>query len=192
MEAVSLSIKKFLDSGSGAGEGWGSGYGDGSGAGAGYGYKIEKYQSHHVFYIDGIPTVIVSSFGNYAKGFMITTDSFEKADCYIAKNERGDFAHGKTLREAADALFEKEMAKTSVDERIDLFLEKFKKGQKYQGSDFFEWHHLLTGSCRMGRETFCKEHNLSLDDEYTVDDFIRICENAYGSEIIKELKEKWR
>lgn len=81
---------------------------------------------------------------------------------------------------------------TSVNERIDLFLEKFKKGQKYQGSDFFEWHHLLTGSCRMGRETFCKEHNLSLADEYTVDDFIKICENAYGSEVIKKLKEKWR
>lgn len=26
---------------------------------------------------------------------------------------------------------------------------------------------------------------------YTVDEFIEICENDYGSEIIKELKERW-
>ena len=42
-----------------------------------------------------------------------------------------------------------------------------------------------------GRKQFVDERHLSLEDEYTVDQFIEICENAYGAERIKKLKEKW-
>ena len=44
----------------------------------------------------------------------------------------------------------------------------------------------------MGRKIFIRDNNLSLDDEYTVDEFIAITENSYGSEIIKQLKASWR
>lgn len=36
-----------------------------------------------------------------------------------------------------------------------------------------------------------RNHGLSLDSEYTVDEFLSLCENAYGGEIIKKLKEKF-
>ena len=32
---------------------------------------------------------------------------------------------------------------------------------------------------------------LNIEDYFTVDEFISICEDDYGSEIIKELKECW-
>ena len=36
-----------------------------------------------------------------------------------------------------------------------------------------------------------RDRGLDVDAEYTVDEFIEICENAYGGEIINQLKERW-
>ena len=77
------------------------------------------------------------------------------------------------------------------EEAIDSFMDKFKKGERYPGTDFFEWHHYLTGSCLMGRESFVRNHDLDVNAMYTVDEFISLCENDYGGEIIKQLKERW-
>ena len=78
-----------------------------------------------------------------------------------------------------------------AEEAIEAFVQKFKKGEKYPGTDFFEWHHYLTGSCLMGREAFVKNKGLDVNALYTVDEFIEICKNDYGHEIISELKERW-
>ena len=43
----------------------------------------------------------------------------------------------------------------------------------------------------MGREAFVKNHDLNLDDEFTVDEFIELTINDYGGEIIGQLKERW-
>lgn len=177
---------------SGSGDGFGSGFGDGSGDGSGDGYQIKKHTKRDVHYIDSIPTIIVSIFGNYAKGLVIREDTFELTKCYLAKDPvSGKVAHGDTLKEASDALYEKIMDSMTVQEKIESFCAQFEKGKKYKGKVFFDWHHILTGSCMFGRKQFVDERHLSLEDEYTVDQFIEICENAYGADAIKKLKEKW-
>lgn len=179
-------------SGCGYGSGDGSGSGNGSGDGSGCGSQIKKHTKRDVHYIDSIPTIIVSIFGNYAKGFLIREDTFELTKCYLAKDPvSGKVAHGDTLKEASVALYAKIMDSMTVEEKIESFCAQFEKGKKYKGKVFFDWHHILTGSCMFGRKQFVDERHLSLEDEYTVDQFIEICENAYGAERIKKLKEKW-
>lgn len=181
-------------SGDGCGSGDGSGYGSGSGNGSGDGYflQIKKHTKRDVHYIDSIPTIIVSIFGNYAKGFVIREDTFELTKCYLAKDPvSGKVAHGDTLKEASVALYAKIMDSMTVQEKIESFCAQFEKGKKYKGKVFFDWHHILTRSCMFGRKQFVDARHLSLEDEYTVDQFIEICENAYGAETIKKLKEKW-
>ena len=78
-----------------------------------------------------------------------------------------------------------------TDETIERFLSTFEKNKKYPAIDFYEWHHYLTGSCEMGRKSFMRDRNINFGDMYTVDEFIALCENSYGGEIIKELKERW-
>ena len=56
---------------------------------------------------------------------------------------------------------------------------------------FFEWHNKLTGSCEFGRNSFIKNHGINLDDMYSVSEFINITKNDYGSEIIRQLGERW-
>ena len=178
-------------SGSGDGYGYGSGYGDGSGDGSGYGsgYGISAINGAKVHLVDGVQTIISRIRNAVAKGFILEGD-LSLTPCYVVKGQN-KFAHGKTLHEAQKALEAKIFEEMDADQAIDKFLEKFKQGTRYPGTDFFDWHHYLTGSCLMGRESFVKSRGLSIDEEYTVDEFIEICEDAYGGEIIKRLKERY-
>ena len=185
-------------SGDGDGSGYGFGYGSSDGYGygyssGGYGYGsgdgIKSFNGKFVYMIDEIQTIISNIKGNLAKGFILNSD-LTLSPCYICKNERY-FAHGETLKEARRALQEKILENMDTDEAIERFLSTFEKEKKYPVKDFYEWHHYLTGSCEMGRKSFMRDRNVTFDDTYTVDEFIALCENSYGGEIIKELKGRW-
>lgn len=177
-------------SGYSSGDSDSDGYGYGSG---GYGYGsgdgIKSFNGKFVYMIDEIQTIISNIKGNLAKGFILNSD-LTLSPCYICKNERY-FAHGETLKEARRALQEKILENMDTDEAIERFLSTFEKEKKYPVKDFYEWHHYLTGSCEMGRKSFMHDRNITFNDTYTVDEFIALCENSYGGEIIKELKGRW-
>ena len=177
-------------SGYGYGDGSGYGYGDGSGYGSGCGSGLKSFNKMIVWNVDNIPTIITHTKDSFAKGYILNSD-FTLIPCVIAKGN-GYFAHGNNLKEAQEALRAKIFENMDTETAITEFIGKFKKDEKYSGKEFFEWHHYLTGSCLMGRESFVKNHNINLEDTFTVDDFIDICENDYGGSVIKELKEKWR
>ena len=178
MEMLEEKIKEFLSNG--------YGYGNGNG----YGYKdVSKYNGHRVHKIDGLPTIITFIKNDFAKGFVFNRD-MTLMPCYVAKFE-GAFAHGKTIKEAYEALQEKLLEDMPVEERIEKFLKEFKIGVKYPNKKFFEWHHILTGSCLFGRQQFCKNRGIDLDGEMTVERFIELTENDYGGETIKELKGRY-
>ena len=178
--------------GNGFGNGYGSGFGKGYGYGSGFGNGsgIEMFNNQQVRSIDDIPTIITNLKGNIAKGFILNSD-FTLSPCFVVKHNNL-FAHGETLHKARQALESKLFNGMDVEERIEMFLKEFKRNKKYKGTVFFDWHNKLTGSCAMGRTLFIRDNNLSLDDEYTVDEFIAITENSYGSEIIKQLKARWK
>ena len=180
--------------GSGKGSGWGSGKGSGWGSGFGFGWGVgcglEMFNNQQVRSIDDIPTIITNLKDNIAKGFILNSD-FTLSPCFVVKHN-SIFAHGETLHKARQALESKLFDEMEVEERIEMFLKEFEPNKKYKGSVFFDWHNKLTGSCEMGRKSFIRDNNLSLDDEYTVDKFIAITENSYGSEIIKQLKARWK
>ena len=157
--------------------------------GSGYGYGVGEFNGKPVYSVDGVPTIIEHIKGAFAHGYILNRD-FTLQPCFVVKGH-GYFAHGKTLREAQEALMAKIFEDMDAEEAIEAFMDKFKKGEKYPGTDFFEWHHYLTGSCLMGRESFVKNKGIDVNALYTVDEFIEICENDYGHEVISDLKERW-
>ena len=207
-----LKIEKFLSVGDGYGDGSaygngngygncdgnGNGYGNGDGSGNGYssgngnGYGIKNINGHNVYNVDDTPTIFTHIHGNVAKGYILERNVIFKP-CYIVKGN-GYFAHGKTLQEAQNALEEKIIDEMDVEEKIELFKEKFPDvNKKYAVKYFYQWHHNLTGSCEMGRKSFANSHNINIDnDMMTVKEFIKLTENAYCGEVIKELKESYR
>ena len=171
------------------GSGYGSGYGDydGSGFGDCYGSNLKSINGKKIYMIDGIAITISHIHGNIAKGTIVNRDLTE-TPCYIVK-EGKYFAHGKTLAEVREELQDKLFNKMSVKERIAEFWKCHKKGIKYPTKDFFEWHHKLTGSCLMGRQQFAKDHDVDLEGEMTVEEFIALTKNSFGGDIIKRLEE---
>ena len=180
-------------SGNGNGNGYGNGYGNGSGNGYGdgSGNGIKRINGYSVYRIDSIPTILTHIHGNIAKGYILERNVVLKP-CYIAKGN-GYFAHGVTLQKAQAALKEKIINNMDIDEKIELFKQHFPNvNKKYPVSEFYQWHHNLTGSCEMGRKTFASNHGIDIEnDMMTVKEFIELTENAYCGEIIRELKESY-
>ena len=179
--------------GSGSGSGYGYGSGDGSGSGSGYGYGdgsgygLRTINNKNIYLIDGISTIIESIHNNIARGFIFNRDfTFEK--CYIAKGHNY-FAHGETIKEAIENLQEKIFDDLEPEEKINEFKKIFEKDKKYKGTEFYKWHHTLTGSCKMGRDNFVKNHDIDLNKEYSVKEFIEKTKNDFGGDIIKRLEE---
>jgi hypothetical protein len=167
----------------------GSGYGDGDGAGSGDG-GIKELNGDNVHLIDGIQTIIKSVRGNIAQGFILKND-LTLQPCYIVK-EQNYFAHGDTLHDAFTSLQEKLYDDSTEEERIEAFVKEFPDyDTPYPNRDLFDYHHVLTGSCRMGRESFCKDKGINLDDSTTVRDFVSLTKDSYGSETIRMLPQAY-
>jgi len=107
---------------------------------------------------------------------------------FVAKRG-GFFAHGLTLRGAVRDAEAKYEESRPLSDRIAGFWKTFGKGKKYKGSLFFEWHHILTGSCLAGRNEFVERKGLSKESLYTPEEFIALTEDDYGRESIRELKK---
>ena len=194
------------DSGSGSGDDSGSGYGYGSGddsgsgsgddSGSGYGYGygddsgdgVKEVNGDTVYIVDYVPTIIKSVRDNIAQGFILQRDLTLKP-CYIVK-EQNMFAHGDTLHDAFTALQEKLYDDSTEEERIEAFRKKFPEYDTlYPNRDLFTYHHVLTGSCRMGRESFCKDKGIDLDGSATVREFVELTKDSYGGDVICKLPE---
>ena len=177
------------------GDGYGYGICHGSGCGNGSGYcgsydDIKALNGNIVDRIDCVPTIITQVRGNIARGYIVKED-LTLDPCFIAKV--GDsFAHGKTLKEALADAEAKEMKNTPIEKRIEKFIEVFGSlDSEHTGKKFYDWHHILTGSCKMGRDGFCKSHDIDLEKKYTVRYFLDITENAYGGDVIKQIRESY-
>jgi hypothetical protein len=176
-------IDRFIHISSGCG----NGYGDGSGSGDG----IKSINSQIVHNIDGIRTIISSIRDNIAKGYMLQSD-LTLTPCYVVK-EGDKFAHGNTLHEAFSALQEKMYDDSTEKERLNKFVENFPDyGKPYAASDLFVWHHILTGSCKAGREAFCKDRGIDVENgKFTIAEFVKLTRDSYGGDIISRLPDMY-
>lgn len=176
----------------GVGGGYGCGFGspDGNGYGWGEYLGVKDINGNIVYMIDEMPTIITSVRNNIAKGFIVKSDlQFEP--CYIVE-ENNQFAHGFTLKDAFMSLQEKLYDDSTEEERIEAFKKQFPEYDvKYDNMDLFVYHHVLTGSCRMGREAFMSNKGLSLDGKTSVREFVKLTQDAYGGDIIKKLPEAY-
>ena len=177
-------------SGDGSGSGYGYGYGDGSGSGSGSGYGdgIKTFNGDKVYIIDDIPTIIKHVHDNVAKGYILN-DDFTLTETFVAKGN-GKFAHGETLHEAFASLQEKLYDDSTEEERLEAFKKHFPDfTKKVSAKELFHWHHVLTGSCKQGRLSFCTNKGIDIDnDTYTVHEFIELTQDSYGGDIIRKLK----
>ena len=172
------------------GYGYGSGSGSGSGDGYGDGSGIKEYNGQRVYMIDDVPTLIDRVRGDYAKG-SILRDDLSLQPCFLAR-VGNSFAHGDTLHQALADATAKELEDQPIEERIARFVAEFPDPDKaVPFKSLYTWHHVLTGSCKMGRDEFTRSHSLDTAKDYTPRYFIGITAHAYGGEAIRQLAESY-
>lgn len=184
-------VKEWLEKRSWSGYGDGSGYGSGSVSGYGYGsrYGVSSYCGSSVYTVDNVNTIFYRIIGNLAKCAILNQD-LTLTPCYVVRDGNGLFAHGETPKEAQDALTEKMLENLDTDKDIEMMLSELSLTEQYPASVFYKWHHILTGSCEMGRKSFMRNHGIGMDDMYTVSEFVDITGNDYGGDIIKRLADR--
>ena len=178
-------------------DGYGFGYGTGCGSDDCYGFGSCYYQNIKILngnivdYVDYLPTIITQVRGNLACGYIVK-DDLTLSPCFIAK-AGNSFAHGDTLKEAVTDAEAKELENMPIEERIKKFIELFGSlDSEHTGKEFYDWHHILTGSCHMGRDAFCKTHDIDLEKMYTVKYFLDITKESYGGDIIKLIRKSYK
>ena len=178
----------------GYGYGYSNGGGDNDGTGNGLSYNdedIKALNGNIVDCVDRVPTIITQVRNNFAKGFIVKSN-LTLSPCYIAK-VGNSFAHGYTLKEAFVDAERKGIDKIPIEERIKKFVETFGSlDSEHNGKKFYDWHHILTGSGKMGRDEFCRIHNIDLKKKYTVRHFLGITDESYGRDIIKLIRKSYK
>ena len=145
--------------------------------------------------IDGIATIIrkvhVEDAANGVAVGRIVKSYLTTEITYVVKRNFL-FAHGRTLEEAVEAVNAKVLQKMSVEERVEAFVKAFPLIDTFvKGTELFRWHNVLTGSCEQGRRAFCESKGLGLDHEYTIAQFITLTIDAYGGEVVRQLKKRY-
>ena len=85
------------------------------------------------------------------------------------------------------------MERLPIEERIEKFREAFGPlDSEHTGKEFYDWHHILTGSCRMGRDEFCASYGIDLTKMYSVKYFLDITKGSYGGDIIKLIRKEYK
>ena len=83
--------------------------------------------------------------------------------------------------------------KMPIKEQIENFIAAFGSlDSEHKGKAFYDWHHILTGSCKVGRDKFCKSHKIDLKQKYSVKYFLDITKKSYGKSIIKLIEEAYK
>ena len=182
-------IKRFLLVSYGSGYGYGSGSGSGDGDVDGDGSGIKNFNGQSVYYIDGFATIIETVHDNrYAKGYILRED-LTFMPTYVARIGNS-FAHGDTLKEAVAAATEKWLDDEPIEEKVARFKEEHPDLDTPYG-DLFRWHHILTGSCEVGRREWCRSHGYQPTDSITVRTFIEQTRNDFGRDAILAVAEAY-
>ena len=180
-------IEKFLIGyGDGYGDGDGDSYGNGYGDGSGENISIQTFKGNKVYTIDDIPCYFVKVHDSYAEVRTIDKNSFEETRAFIGKYN-GYFAHGNTIREAIEDAMKKCFSNLDFDEVKNKLLAEFKEKGKLTIRELYQWHGILTGSCRFGRSEFQKSHNLKDDDKLSLEEFVNLTKDAFNGDKIEAL-----
>ena len=112
-----------------------------------------------------------------------------KMNVYIEGNLS---AHGASLKECLDALTQKKLKLLDFDKKKAEFVKQFPRlDLEYPAKDLYEWHHVLTGSCKAGRDNFMASNGFDINGKYTLNTFFNTTVSAYGGEKIKQIRDMY-
>ena len=139
-------------------------------------YIVEGGNWVEVDFTDGVFSYVISN------KKWIKKVKTEKGDIlFIVSDDKGNSAHGKTIKEARQDLVFKSVAK------FDGELPKSATGKEWIGI-----YRAVTGACATGVKLFVEKTGEDIEKSYTAKQIAKIVKGQYGSEKFLEKMEKLR
>jgi hypothetical protein len=129
-------------------------------------YIVEKGKWVEVDFSDNIFSYVISNRAGVKK---VKTE--DGKILYVVRDENGNSAHGKTIKQAREDLIYKVVAKSDV-----------KIPKKATGKEWVGIYRSVTGACSIGVKMFVEKTDKSLDDTYTAKEIAKLVQGQYGAE----------
>lgn len=139
-------------------------------------YIVEGGKWAEVDFTDGVFSYVLKTTKGVKK---VRTDSGEVL--YVVGDGNGNFAHGKSIKEAREDLVYKITVKFEGD------LPKSATGAEWVGI-----YRAATGACAAGCKEFVTRHGLDLSATYTVEQVRELTKGAFGGDKLAALKVEGR
>ena len=136
-------------------------------------YIVEKGKWVEVDFTDNVFSYVLSNKKGVKK---VKTENGKTL--YVVNDDKGNSAHGETIKKAREDLIYKVVAK------FDGELPK-----KATGKEWIGIYRAVTGACSAGCKNFVETVGKSLDDTYTAKEIAKMVQGQYGAEqFAKKLK----
>ena len=131
--------------------------------------------------IDGIKSVVINNKGKIKKTNVIDieTNTIGKEIIYIVSDNNGNFAHGKTIKEAKESLLYK-LSSRDTSQYKNLTLKS-----KLTFEEAIKMYRVITGACEFGTKQFVEQNKIE-NRQYTIEEIIEITKNQYGNEALQK------
>lgn len=140
---------------------------------------------HQIDFTDGIKSVVIETKGKVKKVKFINkdTNTITNETSYIVSDGNGNFAHGKTIKDAKKSLLYK-ISNRDTSQYKDLTLDS-----KLTFSEAIKMYRVITGACESGTKFFIEQNKLK-DRKYTVREMIELTKGQYGNETLQKFFDK--
>jgi hypothetical protein len=123
--------------------------------------------------IDGIFSELIDK-----KGKVYITKRIGKEDTEYIVTDGINYSHGKTIKEAKESLIYK------ISDRDTSKYKDWKLEDVKTKAELIQCYRAISGSCEAGTRYFCEQNKIP--NKCTISEMIKITENQYKNEVVKE------
>ena len=130
---------------------------------------------------DNIKSAVIQNKGKIKKVKIIDTETNTIGNniVYIVSDNNGNFAHGKTIKEAKESLLYK-ISSRDTSQYKNLTLKS-----KLTFEEAIKMYRVITGACEFGTKQFVEQNKIE-NRQYTIEEIIEITKNQYGNETLQK------
>jgi hypothetical protein len=149
-------------------------------------YGLYNGKITEIDFTDNIKSAVIETKGKVKKIKMINENTNTIIDNvgYVVADDNGNFAHGKTIKEAKNSLLYK-ISSRDTSQYKDLTL-----NSKLTFGEAIKMYRVITGACEFGTKNFIEQNKIDEKKTYTIKEIINITSGQYGNQKLQEFFQK--
>jgi len=145
-------------------------------------YGLYNGKITEIDFTDNVKSAVLETKGKVKKIKMINEDTNTIIDNvgFVVADGNGNFAHGKTIKEAKKSLLYK-ISNRDTSQYKDLTL-----NSTLTFGEAIKMYRVITGACEFGTKNFINQNKIDEKKIYTIKEIINITSGQYGNQKLQE------